>query len=128
METIIKCSISAILGTMICLVIKKQNPEISLALSLILVISILTAALSASSVFSQLLECANSILGSSSDMIKPLLKCLGVGFVSKLASDLCRDASQISLASAMELCGILSASAIAMPVVIKTLTMIGTIV
>jgi stage III sporulation protein AD len=54
-----------------------------------------------------------------------MLKCLGIAFISKFGADLCRDASQSALASAVETAGNLCAAALAMPLIISLMTTIG---
>ncbi len=49
--------------------------------------------------------------------ISPVLKCIGIGLVTHLAAQVCRDAQQGSLASAVELCGTLCALYVSLPLV-----------
>ena len=65
------------------------------------------------------------IFGNVGMQMKPVLKCLGIAAASKFASDLCRDASQTALASALEYTGGLCAAAAALPAVLNVMKMIG---
>ena len=53
------------------------------------------------------------------------MKCLGIAFISKFGADLCRDASQSALASAVEAAGTLCAAALVMPMILSLMTTIG---
>lgn len=128
METIAKCAGAAIIGSVLCLFIKKNNPELSLSLGLFISVSILISACSFLNTFGDLLKCAKTLLGDTSALVRPLLKCLVIGLVSRLGADICKDASQNTLASSLELAGTVCAAATAMPVIMSTLQMIGTIV
>ena len=45
----------------------------------------------------------------------PVLKCVGIGVVTKIAADLCRDAGQSAAGGAVELVGAMSAVYVALP-------------
>ena len=127
METIAKCAAAAILGTSICLVIKKQSPEIAFSVAVLLTISVILACSEMFRNYTDLINTTKGILADSEKLLKPMLKCVAIAFVSKFGADICKDASQSSLASALELCGTLCAASMAMPMIINTIKMIGTI-
>ena len=58
-------------------------------------------------------------------LLAPVLKCVAAAVVTQIAADLCRDASQSALASAVELCGALFALGISMPLIVSMLKMLG---
>ena len=127
MDTIAKCAATAIIGTSVCLVIKKQSPEIAFSVAVLLTVSILVACSEMFHNFSTLIYSTRGILADSEKLMKPMLKCVVIAFVSKFGADICKDASQSSLASALELGGTLCAASTAMPLIINTIKMIGTI-
>ena len=128
MEIIAKCAAAAIFSSLVCLIIRKHNPELSIAVSAVLTVLILSAALGLFNSVKGLINSAVDMLGASTTLIRPMLKCMGISFISKFAADICRDASQSAAAAALELGGTLCAASVAMPVVISTLKMIGTTV
>ena len=128
MEILLKSTAVAIFASVVCVLIKKHNPEFSLLVSFLTTVLISIAILSLSSVLHDLLLCAQNMLGASSTFIKPLMKCMGIGFISKFGSDMCRDASQSALASTLEFAGVICSASVAMPVIISMLKMIGTMV
>lgn len=128
MEILSKCAAASIFVSLACLLIKKQNPELSLAVSITLSVLILLGSTAMLSSVKELVDCAVDMLGVSSSLVRPILKCMGISLVSKMSADICRDASQSALASALELSGCFCAAALAMPVVINTLKMIGSMV
>ena len=111
-----------------CLIIKKHNPELSLALSTLASASVLIFTFASFAGVTDLLELARTMLGGTSELFKPMIKCMCIGFISKFGSDICKDAAQTSLASAIELGGTLCAAGTAMPLIISTLKLIGTMV
>jgi len=128
MDIIVKCSAAGLFGSFVCLLIKKQNPELSLALSTVITACVLLACSGAFVFLRDLLNCTRELLGSTSELIKPMLKCMCIGFISKLGADRCKDAARTALASALEFGGTLCAAASAVPLIISTVKTIGSMV
>lgn len=53
--------------------------------------------------------------GLSAEIFSPLLKTLGIAFISRIGADLCRDAGQTAMASMVEMAGSFGAILLAMP-------------
>ena len=128
MEIIIKCTAAALIGSAAAQIIKKTNPELSFAVSASITVTILLACLGIFNLTKDLLDCAEQLLGSSSSLLRPLVKCAGIGFISKFGADLCRDASQAAAASSLEFAGAVCAMAVAAPMIVSVMKMIGTMV
>jgi stage III sporulation protein AD len=125
MELLIKCVSLAVFCVLVILLLRRWNPELSFALSAVCVLVLL---LSFGAVIEELLGSLREvqrIFQSSAVHARPMLKCLGIAFISKFSADLCRDASQSALASAVETAGNLCAAALAMPLIISLMTTIG---
>ena len=128
MDVISKCAIVAVLSTTISLLIKKSNPEFSAVIGIGATALILTLSSSLISSVKEIINCAVDMLGTSISLLQPLLKCMGISFVTKFSADLCRDASHSAAASALELSGAVCAFYVTAPMVISLLKMIGTMV
>ena len=118
MELLIKASAVGIAAGLICLVIKKSNPELS-------AVSICFAAVSFTAPLRELAELIKSMTSSGELFIAPVMKCAAIAIVTKLASELCRDSSQSAVASSVELAGSICALSVAMPLIISMLKTIG---
>ena len=125
MELVIKAAMLAIVTGLIALMIKKSNPEIALLLAIAAVISLLVMSAEMVSKVRDTVMSAVDISGISSAIIAPVLKCVGIGIISRIAADICKDAGQSSIASAVELVGTASALYISMPLMRSLLQMIG---
>lgn len=125
MELIIKAAAAALTAGLVGLLIKRSNPELSLALSACTVALILIGAMGFAKGILELSEAVKTIAGGSAKFISPVLKCVAVAIVTKLASELCREASQSAAASAVELAGTLCAFSVALPLIMSMLKMIG---
>ena len=58
----------------------------------------------------------------------PVMKCVGIGLITNLAGQVCRDAQQGTAASAVELCGVFCALYAALPLVESLLTVVERLV
>lgn len=128
MEMVSRFAAIAVLSAASCLLIKRSNPEMSFLVSLSAVTLLYAASFTIIKEIAADLKTSATVLGASPMLIHPVLKCAGIAAVSKFGSDLCRDASQSALAAAVEMAGTLSAAAVAWPVVISMIKMIGGIV
>ena len=120
-----KCTALAVFSAVTILLIRRVNPEMSLLISAATAIVIL---LSCAALLRELTDSMKSmaqIFGSQLVETRPILKCLAIAAISRLGADLCRDASQAALASAVELAGTLCAVAVSMPMIFTMLTTIG---
>jgi Stage III sporulation protein AC/AD protein family. len=125
MEVLVKCTSLAIFSALSALLIRRLNPELSFAVAAVTTAVIL---LSSAALVEKLLNSFREtefLYAGGSVQIRPMLKCLGIAAISRFGADLCRDASQSALASAVETAGSLCAAAVAMPLILSVLTTIG---
>lgn len=125
MTILMKAAAVAIAGALLTMLLKKSAPELGLALSL--AVSLLAAGLGAGLLgeLGEVLELAKEQTGLSGAVVGPVYKCVGIGIVTRLTADLCKDAGQGAVSSAVELCGAVCALTAALPLVRTLLQMIG---
>ena len=115
MDLIIKIAGLAVISAIITVLLKKNVPEISLMLAIAavcIVIGALTAVLKGVGDF---IDSVWNLSGISAAVLSPLLKTVCVSIICKLGSDVCKDASQNALASAVEFSGVVVSIYIALP-------------
>lgn len=115
----------ALTAALMALLLRRKNPEMAAALSIAAVTAISLSALRYAASFQELTAVTRSLLEGGEIFLLPVLKCLAVALTTRLASDLCRDASQSALASAVELAGSLCALGITLPLILQVLKQIG---
>ncbi len=125
MDTVIKCSALALSGAAVCLLLRGKNPELSLLLGALVCVSIALAGFRLGQSLDELTEAVRLIIGTANTGIAPVLKCVAIAAVTKLAGELCKDASQNAAAASLELAGTLCAISVAMPTLVSMLRMIG---
>lgn len=89
------------------------------------IVVIITAAMSFASSLIELAAEVKKITDSADVLITPVLKCVGIGAVTKISAELCRDSSHSSAAAAVDMAGTLCAIGVSMPLIMSMLKMIG---
>ena len=125
MGVMLKCAAAALLATVICLLIKRTNPEMSMLLSTGAIVVIMTAAMGFARSITELAAMVKTMTEDSDVMIVPVLKCVGIGAVTRISAELCRDAAQSSAAAAVDMAGTLCAIGVSMPLIVSMLKLIG---
>lgn len=124
MNDIVKVAAAAIVAAVCAVVVRKQTPEIALLLAAcagVLILLFCSGALkSAVRLMDELAEAG----GISSAVLKPVIKVTGIAVVTRLAADLCRDAKEGALASAVETAGSAIALLTVLPLVSAVLEML----
>ena len=119
---------AAVIGTaaaLIGLMLRRSNPEMSLLLGLAAAGAILAMTAAAVPALRETVRLVRGFTGLEQTAAAPVVKCVAVGILARLAADLCRDAGQSGVASAVELCGAACALLISLPLVNAFLTMLG---
>lgn len=112
----------------LALVVKKSNPEMAVLLIIAAGIGILIFAFEMVSGILEVIDLAASVSELSPAVLSPVLKCVGIGIVTRLAADVCSDAGASAIASAVELAGAASALFAALPLLKTLIVMITQIV
>ena len=117
MSDIVKVAAAAVAAALCAVVVRKQLPEMALALGVgacALIMLYCSGALAA------VVELADKLAqtgGVSARVVEPVIKAAGIAIVTRLAADFCKDAQEGGLASAVELAGTALALAAALPLV-----------
>ena len=108
---------AAILAAVCALVVSKQAPEVAILLAICAGALILLYCSGALETVSAFLDRLAELGGLSPQVLSPMLKAVGIGLVTRLAADFCRDAKESALAGVVELAGALLAPAAGLPLV-----------
>ena len=124
MDQIFPIAAVALIGSLSALFLKREVKELSLLLSIVtsvILLSLVTAgALEILSLLRQLAETAEI----SDALLAPKLKVLGIEVVTNLVANICRDAGEGGVASAVELTGAICALYTSIPVIQAVLILI----
>ena len=124
MDQIFPIAAVALIGSLSALFLKREVKELSLLLSIVtsvILLSLVTAgAHEILSLLRQLAETAEI----SDALLAPMLKVLGIEVVTNLVANICRDAGEGGVASAVELTGAICALYTSIPVIQAVLILI----
>ena len=105
MELILKALIISAICAAVGLILKKNNPEISL---LVVVAAAAAVLFFAFDILTSIVEFLKEIAASADiepAVISTLLKAVGIGIITKFSSDVCKDAGQTAVGSSVEFLG-----------------------
>ena len=125
MTLLVQAAALGLVGAMVGLLLKKNAPELGLALSLAICLMAAGMAMELFAQLKEIIDLARTQTGLSPAIVSPVLKCVGIGVVTRLATDLCKDAGQGAIASAVEMCGAACAMVTALPLIRSLLQMIS---
>lgn len=124
MEQVIQAAVLCVVAALLALVLKKGTPEAALLLTLGATTVVL---LSLSRDLKALLGFLEELVeesGLSGALFVPLYKTVGITLVVKVGGNLCRDAGESALASAVETAGAVCALLAALPLLRAVLTLL----
>jgi len=110
---------------LLVLLLKRTVPELAGLLSMAAVAVVLLAAASYAAGLRDAFVQMEKLLPNGTETMLPLVKCAGIGVVTKLGAGLCRDAGQGAAATALELLGTVCALAVALPLLQGVLKTVG---
>lgn len=125
MELLMRAAVLAVAGALMGMLLKRELPELSLALTLAVCAAAALLAMELFSGLGDVLAQVKELAGLSPAVLEPVMKCVAVAVVTRLAADLCRDAGQSAAAGAVELCGSACAVTAALPLIRSFLQMIN---
>lgn len=128
MEIIIRAAAVAVVGSILALLLKKNAPELSLMTALATGLAVVWLTVSLCSGIADGLGRAVELSGAAGMYVTPVMKCVGIGLITNLAGQVCRDAQQGTAASAVELCGVFCALYVALPLVESLLAVVERLV
>lgn len=117
MEIVARAAAIAVVGSILALLLRRYASEQALLLTLVtgLLIVWISASVTAEMLAALRRLTEKSSLGAF--YTAPVLKCVGIGIITHLAAQICRDAQQGSLGAAVELCGTLCALYVSLPLI-----------
>ena len=125
MDLVLRAVILGVVGSVLGLVLRKNSPEIGLVLAIAAALLIVGLGIEFLATLLDFVELLTETAGLSPTLIAPVLKTVGIGILTRLAVDICKDAGQGAIASSVELAGTVAALYIALPLIQTVFQMIG---
>lgn len=124
MDVLLKVCVIALVGVLAVTALRRSVPEMSVAATAALILVMIFVA---SGVLGAVIEFIYELAGNAGiddELLRPLIKCVGVSIVTRLGCDVCRDGGISSAASYIELVGGAVAVMIAAPLMLTVLRQI----
>lgn len=115
MDILVKASAVVLVSSVCALLIKNKNPEFSFVLALLGSAAICCAAIGMAGRLADFISDVIDGSGLSSAVFMPVIKCVGIAMITKITCELCRDAGQAAVSSAVEYLGCIVAVYTALP-------------
>jgi stage III sporulation protein AD len=128
MDALVKGAAVGVTAAVVGLALKKTSPEAALLLWTAAGVVILIGVFGTVAELTSFAQDIANTSGLSGELVTPVLKCTGIAIVSKMSSDVCRDAGASSAAGAVELAGAAAGIAVSIPLLKAVLDMIRSVV
>ena len=127
MELIYKlCAIAAIVS-LLTLVLKKHQPELSYALSIVAVLFVIFLGSGVISTVIKLFDTIANRAGVLPEILSPFLKVLAIAILTKISVDMCKESGCLGLAAGIELIGNSVAIVTTAPLILSMLSFLSSI-
>ena len=126
MAVMVKIGGAALLTAVVGLLLRRHNPETALLLGAVTALGALLASLGLLNGLRELRGLIRPMLGEGGELLMtPVFKCLAVVLITRFTSELCRDASQQSVAAAVEMAGSACCVSLVLPLLVSVLKILG---
>lgn len=128
METVGKLVAAVMLCSVICLLLKKQSPELTLCLCVLVCTLCFLTVLPFLSPLLAFLQKLEDMTGLSAAVFEPLLKTAAIGLLSQFAQTLCLDSGQQALGQVIAVCSGFVCLYLALPLLEMVLSLLQTMI
>ncbi|MEG1857440.1 MAG: SpoIIIAC/SpoIIIAD family protein [Pseudoflavonifractor sp.] len=125
MIDILKIAAVAIIAALCAVAVKKNVQELGLVIALAACVLTLILTLGAIQSVMDLLDMLARTAGLSPAVLSPVIKTVGIAILTRIAAEICRDAKENGIASAVETAGAATALVAALPLVRAVLSMMN---
>lgn len=124
MDMVIKAAAVAMVGAVLAMLLKKDGPVTALLVTAAVTFTVLYMAASFWGDIGDMAEILSESAGVTPAAISAVMKTIGIAIVTKIAADICRDASQSAAASSVELLGSAASLYVSLPFIRTVFEMI----
>lgn len=125
MDKVFSLMLLAVITAILALFLKKDTEHIGIILTIVCGITILIFAIN---IYNDLFKEFNNLINSlelSSFLDFGIIKAVGIAILTRISSELCRDAGSLSLAAKVEFLGVGAGVIVLMPLINKVLNLIN---
>lgn len=124
MESVMQIAAIAVAAALCSVVVKNQSPGIGMVLGLSAGVLILLLSFPATRNIKDLMLTLSEMTNLAPAVLAPVTKTVGISIITKISSELCRDAKENGIASFLETAGAALALVVCVPLIEAVLVMI----
>ena len=124
MTDMIKITVWGVLGTFLALMLKEQKPYMALCIGLLTGTGICLLLMPHLSALVSFVKQLYTSVGGEDAYFQALMKVTGISILSKITSDVCRDAGQQAISSAVSMAGRILCVCLCLPQVASIFTLL----
>ncbi|MGM9557578.1 MAG: SpoIIIAC/SpoIIIAD family protein [Oscillospiraceae bacterium] len=126
MELAFQVAAAAIIGSILCTVLRRGAPGYAYLTSILLSVALIMACARLLSPVFTFLRSLQTLTGLAGALFTPVYKIIAIGALTQLAGGFCQDAGEQALARIVELCGMVLALYAALPLAETALELLQT--
>lgn len=115
MTLFLQAAVLAVVTVILAAVLKKQNQELALLLTLAGCILLALFLLHLAEPVVDFLTRLRHLSGLDKSLMEPMLKTIGIGLITQVSANICTDAGESAIAKLVEVCGGVLALYVALP-------------
>lgn len=127
MDGYLKAVAAAMISAVVCLILAKQGKDLAVLLTICACVMILTTSMGYLESLVRFFRELEDLVGLEGDHFRILLKAVGIGMVSEMASLICTDAGNAALGKTLQILGTILILCLSMPLFQGLLKLIGDI-
>lgn len=127
MELAFQVAAAAIIGSILCMILRSGAPGYAYLMSIVLCVALLLACAQLLAPVFSFLRNLQSLTGLGSALLAPVYKVIAIGALTQIAGGFCLDAGEQALARIVELCGMVLALYTALPLAEAALELLQTL-
>ena len=124
MQTFLQVAVIGLLTVIFTNLLRKNNAEIGIILSLAACFLIAICLLQLAKPLVDFMSRLRALSGLETELLEPLLKTIGIGFLTQISSNVCADAGEKAIAKMIEICGAVLSLYVAIPLMEAVLEML----
>lgn len=125
MSDVIRVAAAGVIAAVCAITLRKQTPELAILLTICACVLILLSCSGALASVMQFTDELTQLGGLSPGIIAPVIKASGIAILTRLSSDVCRDANEGALASVVESAGTVLALLVVLPLMSAVLELLN---
>lgn len=126
MDTVMQCAAVAVIGAVLCLFTRQQGAVFSTLVSLAVVLILSASAMAFLRPVFTFASTLRETASLGSGIVLPVVKAMGIGFLTEIGKNICQDAGENAIASVLQMVGGIAGIYVMLPLMESVLSLLET--